>query len=383
TFVSEENADAAIVKYGNPQLCIDAMSKIGCYGYYVRENRYNLFADYETLPEHVCSVNVRHFRDALERRGAAWKDMIKKELPAQLNSHPTFNQRRENLGVNDFNIDISPSHSALTGEWARLAKFTDRRIADRMKQDYGKKRRKFYTRSIDRVKAWEDSDRTRPPEEMRPVIDAYMNLMRVQEAERLCAQTAGRTDNDNAKAYPLFMSGQIKLNACDSGGIGLIRRAIAIKADYTAPGMNLIGEFCRQTGMKAELEAHRAAAPEAIQRAKDTVGRTAVLRRRDRLSPVPDNGDMKAHIDRITGLGQGNVIEIYAVRKTIGDDFFTDAFVIKFKPRLDTEIADELLFDIFCYLDAFPSKNHRSVFAYNKATAFAVKKISKSRVYKA
>ena len=381
-FVSEENADAAIVKYGDPQLSIDAMSKINCYGFYVREDRYNLFADYETLPEHICSVNVQHFKDALAKRSEAWKELIKKELPAQLNSHPTFNQRQKNLNVEDFEIKLKPLDNALKNEWTRLAKFADGRIADQMKQDYGKKRQKVYDRSLERVKEWEESDKTRPPEEMRTVIDSYMNLVRIDEAEKLCMQTVERSKSDNAKAYPLFLAGQIRLREYDFGGIEPVKRAMAINANYIEPGMNMIGDFCRTLGRETELEEYRAAVPEEIQKAKDTVGKAGILRHSDRLSPEADISELQEHIENILKFGQGNVREIYLVRKTISDDFFTSAFVVKFKARLDKELAAELLFDIFNYFDTYPSKRQYSVFEYNKTTAFAVRKVAGSRIYK-
>ncbi len=382
SFVSEENADSAIVKYGDPQLSVNAMSKINCYNFYIREDRYNLFADYETLPEHICSVNVRHFREALAKRSEVWKELIKKELPAQLNSHPTFNQRQKNLGVIDFEIKPGPSENALNTEWTRLAKFTDERIANQMKEDYGKKRLKIYTRSLERVKEWEESDRTRPPEEMRTVLDSYMNLTRIDEAARLCMQTVERTGNEKAKAYPLFLAGQIRLREYDGSGIELIRRAMAINANYTESGINMIGDFCRIMGRKDELDEWRAVAPEEIQRVRDTVGKAGVLRRSDKLSPERDMEETEKHIARIVELGRDNVREIYLVRKTISDDFFTSAFVVKFKARLDKELAAELLFDIFCYFDTLPSKRHYSVFEYNKTTAIAVGKVAKSRIYK-
>jgi hypothetical protein len=382
-FVSEENADAAILKYGNPQLSIDAMSKINCYGFYVREDRYNLFADYETLPEHICSVNVRHFKDALEKRSEAWKELIKKELPAQLNSHPTFNQRQKNLKVEDFEIKLKPLDNTLKNEWTRLAKFTDERIANQMKEDYGKKRQKIYNRSLERVKDWEESDKTRPPEEMRTVIDSYMNLVRIDEASKLCIQTIDRSDNDNAKAYPLFLAGQNRLREYDLSGIELVKRAMAINANYVIPGMNMIGDFYRTLGKETELEEYRAIAPEEIQKAKDTVGKAGILRHSDRLSPERDISDLQKHIESIVKLGKDNIREIYLVRKTINNDFFTSAFVVKFKARLDKELAAELLFDIFNYFDTYPSKRNYSVFEYNKTTRFAVKKVAKSRIYKA
>lgn len=382
TSVSEENADAAIVKHGDPQLIIDAMSRINGYGFYVREDRYNLFADYETQPEHVCSLNVKRFRDALEKRGGAWKELIAKELPAQLSSHPTFSQRQKNLGVDDFDIKPKPADSALVKEWTRLAKFTDGRIADRMKQDYGKQRQKIYIRSLERVKEWEESDRTRPPEQMRAVIDSYMNLMRFDEAEQLALRTVERSDNDKAKAYPLFVYGQIRLREYDDAGIEPVRRAMEINAGYTEPGVHMISDFYRVTGCQTQLEQCRAAAPEQIQRAKDTVGKAAVLRRSDRLSPERDIDGLQDHIKRVVELGQGNVREIYLVRKTVSDEFFTTAFVVKFKARLDKELADELMFDVFCYFDTYPSKRHYSVFRHNRTTAFAVGKIAGSRVYK-
>jgi len=383
TFVSEENADAAIIKYGVPQLIIDALSKIECYNFYIREDRYNLYADYERQPEHICSVNVQRFKDAMAKRSEAWKELIKKELPAQLSSHPTFNQRQKNQEVEDFEINLKPQDNALKNEWTRLAKFTDVRITDQMKQDYGKKRQKIHIRSLERVKEWEESDKTRPPEEMRTVIDSYWNLMRFDEARQLCMQTIERSDNDNAKAYPLFVVGQITLREYDCSGIELVNRAMAINANYIVPGMDMIGDFYRTLGRETELEDYYATAPEEIQRAYDTVGKARTLRHGDRLSPEKDMSKLQKQIESVVKLGQGNIREIYLVRKTISDDFYTSAYVVRFKTHLKKELIAELMFDIFDYFDTYPSKRHYSVFEYNKTTEFAVRRVAKSRIYKA
>ena len=53
----------------------------------------------------------------------------------------------------------------------------------------------------------------------------------------------------------------------------------------------------------------------------------------------------------IGGISQDSIEKIFLVRKTISDQFFTSAFVIRFLPETSEETKQEVLHQIFRYLD--------------------------------
>lgn len=383
SFVCEEKADAAIAEHGNPALTVDAMAKISAYSLYQQEDRRNLFAEYDTVPDHVCSVNVNAFREQLEKRGEAWKPMILKELPALLNSHPSFNQRREVFGIEDFSLSLKNADPAFKEETRRLAKFVDGRICQRMKQDYSIRRKWDYLDCLERIEAWENSDRTTPPEKMRRIIDSYMALNRFDEAIALCDETLARAENENAAAHPLYVRGSALLRKGDPVGMDSIRQAMEINSGYIQHGLNQIGDFARRMGMADELEAYRASYPDIMQKVNDTIRWCGTIAMKDKLLPARlSEEEINTHRDILLELGGNLVRELYVLEKIISPEFSTTVFVIR--PKRGTtpdEFADRQL-DMLIYLDTLPGKKHYSVIGWNNQIALAVKKVKKSRLYK-
>ena len=76
-----------------------------------------------------------------------------------------------------------------------------------------------------------------------------------------------------------------------------------------------------------------------------------------------------------------NVIhDIYLVRKTISEDFFTSAFIIRFFGETEEE-KYEIMHKIFCYLDAYPIDWQFSLFDYSELVNVKVESIEGSLVY--
>lgn len=382
SIVSEENADAAILEYGDPEVFVSAMTKIAGYSYYMREERSNIYADNESLPEHVCTVNTRYFIEATEKRAAEWTELMKLELPALLSSHPTFNQRRVNMKLDNFELKLNRGGNKYREEWRRLAEFTDGRIRDQMKEDYGKKREKEYVKSLERVKEWESSDKSAPTEELCPVIDAYQALTRFEDAVALCDHIIESSANPNATAYPLYIKGVNLTRVYKAEGIKYLYDSMIINRNYISPGLNLIGDFSRIMGLSDELEKYRRLYPEMMQEVKDKYSKANDLKAGDKLTAETlDKDCLQKHIEYIRDKGGDKLTDIYLVRKVITDDFYTSAFVIRFDKKVKKDESDEIMMYIFNHFDTFPGEKQYSVFIYDKKTARAVRRVKNSRIY--
>jgi hypothetical protein len=73
-------------------------------------------------------------------------------------------------------------------------------------------------------------------------------------------------------------------------------------------------------------------------------------------------------------------MNVYLVRKTISETFFTSAFIIHFYGGTD-EARNEIMHKIFRYLDSHPSDWHFSLFDYFEFPEVKVEKIPGSLVY--
>ncbi len=384
SFVAEQNADAAVAKHGNAKLNVEALAKINTYWFYGNEDNSNIYAENESLPEHVCSLNVRRFKDMFEKRCGEWKSYMALELPAQLNSHPTFNQRREAAGIDDFELSPASNDTAYRDEWAKMAKFLDTRIRDVMKQDYAKKRRRAYLGPKATVEKYDSSDKNPTATGARGIIRALISVGRRDEALELCEKIIASDCSEFEKAYPLFTAGAEHLRRYDAKGIEYTYRAMEINSRYVSKGLDNIGNFSRRMGLKDELESYRASSPERMQEIKETWGKASILKFSDKLSIPKDisNDDIKKYINGVLSHAGQNIKAIYLFKKHVRPDFDATIIVIRFVKGLKDEYIDEKMFAIAGFFESLPPEPNFTVFLHSHKLFLPLLKASGSKIYK-
>ena len=82
----------------------------------------------------------------------------------------------------------------------------------------------------------------------------------------------------------------------------------------------------------------------------------------------------------IRSIDNDSIQNVYLVRKTINESFFTSAFVIRFDGGTDEERC-EIMHRIFRYLDTYPVKWQFSLFDYAEYPQIKFDKIEGSLVY--
>ena len=146
-------------------------------------------------------------------------------------------------------------------------------------------------------------------------------------------------------------------------------------------GVQMIGQFYCMTGREKELQEYRARAQQMAQKDKDEYSQTGVLSPKDKLSAdqMPE-GMLENILEFIHSIDEDIVKNIYLVRKTINENFFTSAFVIHFWGGTD-EQRDEIMHKIFCYLDTYPVDWQFSLFDYTNVSNIKFDKIEGSLVW--
>ena len=143
-----------------------------------------------------------------------------------------------------------------------------------------------------------------------------------------------------------------RLHRYRDAGLEDLYTAIAGNSNYIDEAMEQIGSFCCLLGLEKELEEYRGKALELAQRQRDEFSALDTLTRRDNLSQehLPE-GMLEGILSYIDNISQDSIEKIFLVRKTISERFFTSAFVIRFLPETSEETKQEVLHQIFRYLD--------------------------------
>jgi hypothetical protein len=144
----------------------------------------------------------------------------------------------------------------------------------------------------------------------------------------------------------------------------------------------VIGQFCCLTGNQKELDIFRQKAVLIGQKDKDVYSQLGQLTKKDTLSTekLPE-GMLEALLTYITSADHAGVVEnVYLVRKTITEDFFTSAVVVRFTDGADPEFCDQLMHKIFSYLDTSTDWQF-SLFDYEDVKKVKVERIENSCVY--
>ena len=143
----------------------------------------------------------------------------------------------------------------------------------------------------------------------------------------------------------------------------------------------MIGMFCCTTGREEALQAYRVRAAELTQKNMAEDSKAGYLSKNDNLTKDDMPADMLDEILSFIHSVDCDIIQnIYLVRKTVNESFFTSAFIIHFYGGTDAQ-RDEIMHKIFCYLDSYPAEWHFSLFDYFEYPEVKVEKIEGSLVY--
>lgn len=372
--ISERRADRAILQYGNPSVYTGLLAKLGCKDLYdVEIERWLLEPEY--LPkeprQHPILRLAEAFRRAVSERLPFWRKLLDQELPPLMDSHPTFRERREAIGNLPYDV-VFPADNAggpINTEISRIVETVEAAQTD-SPEEYAAAREEYYLKPKKLVDEWEAAGEPLwEPDRMIPVIEAYMRLIRFDRAEAICDRMLSELPDDFGLTYARYIKGRILLDRWDPAGIALIDRALDDNNNYTDEGLQAIIVFCRWMNLPDELTAHREKLMDKSQHSIDVNDQFNSLTPKDRLSAetLPD-GRLEEILNFIHGIDTGNAIsDIWLVRKTVTDDAFTSAFVVRFRDDTEDGVLNDIMNQIFRHLDNDPSGWQYSLFLYEPA----------------
>ena len=380
--VYESEADRDMLTHGDAKTAASALLKLSYDDKFQWENGIDddepMFAS-ETPDPHFLSGRIAVFKAAIEARHADWDAMIDLEILPNNASHPTKKMRFEILGIEHPELIEDTSSPEYRAELQKALDYADEKFAQGW-VNYEQSRKEAYLEPLARVTAWQEAGCPVTAEGFGDILSDLCQLCRQTEADELCERAIAELD-ENSSPLAYYQKGCKMLYRYDPAGVDLIYHAMEINHNFMEEGLQLIGQFYCMTGREKELQEYRARAQQMAQKDKDEYSQTGILSKNDKLSAehLPDGmlEDILAFIRSIDG---DIVKNIYLVRKTISETFFTSAFVIHFWGGTD-EQRDEIMHKIFRYLDTYPVDWQFSLFDYADHSDIKFDKIEGSLVF--
>lgn len=379
----EKRADSIILEHGEPTAFVSGLAKLNTYAY---------FNDYCTLPpfyeaesprRDINSFLAESYKREFEINKEQWLYMLEHELPARLDSHPSFPQRREAVGNCDFTIEFTDPDTPYRRECHKVMELVDCATFNSVQEDYEQKRKDFYLRPLAVIEEYENSEREYSSAELSPVLNAYRDTSQLDKAEELCDRIIATEENPYATAHALFLKASILLGKCDESGIDLMYRAVELNKNYMQNGMDAVGKFCLHMGLEEELQRYRDYVDSYTESGLDEHLAMGELSDKDTLVPekFPDDR-LPDMLDFMVEAGGGVIEEIYLVRKIVSEDFFTSVFILKFAEDAENEVCGDAWEKIFNFLDTYPDGWQYTLLVLDKDIAKAIKNVPDSQVYK-
>ncbi len=381
--VNELYADKAMAKHGDPKVAVSALLKTYYDTLYAWEKR---IADGGSIYEHAelkadyLSVQISSYKKAIAERGEFWNELIRKEIMPNSASHPTIKMRMEALGIQELKQAESKSSDEYLAEAQRILEFSEGIIYNERIKTYEKDRAEHYSEPLARIEEWHRSGSPISAETYADIISDLISLCRCKEAYELCDRVIEELP-DLSAACAVYMKGTALLYRYDESGIDLIYRAIEQNGNFLEEGLDIVGKFCCLTGKEEALKEYRKKAAVLAQKHVDQNKQTYFLSKKDNLTKenLPD-GMLEEILAYIRSVDQDIIQNIYLVRKTISEDFFTSVFIIHFYGGTDAQ-RNEIMHKIFRFLDSHPAEWQFSLFDYFEFPEVKVEKIEGSLVF--
>ena len=382
SIMKEVEADKHMISLGNAETAATSLLKLKYYDFYDWENGtcdHESFYKDEHFPKGFINKDIESFKKAVTERSELWNELVDVEILSRSASHPTLKMRLEYFGFPKASL-LRPTFVEPAEEMKNALNYVEELIYKNNEEEYEERRKVYYLEPKEKVEQWEKDGKPIVAEEYSDVISALRRLGRTVEAKALCNRAIDELPLA-AALYAYFMKGLFMLHSYDETGIDFIYKAIENNKNFLDEGLEVIGEYCCLTGQQEQLEVYRAKAVEFAQEQKDVYSKLDNLQKGDSLSEENLPGNMLEEILAfIKSNDKESVDKVYLVRKTITEDFFTSAFVIKFKKDIEDETKEDVMYKIFKYLDTC-SDWQFSLFDYSNVEKVKVEQIKNSCVY--
>ncbi len=381
----EKMADSITVTKGDPRAFASAIAKCNLHSQYERLlYQYQEKALFETEEPQtdIAEQYMRGFRRALEENQEIWLDMFEREIQPRNASHPIYRARRDAVGVSkdDVVISLDVSGDGLDDERAKITAQTNSEILQMLTPNYSELRKQNYLTPLSIIEDWEKNKENYPKTELTKVIQAMIDIIRHEDAEKLCDHIIENEENIYLTAFPKSFKGYLLVNREDPRGVDLLYESIELNSNLFEISIDPIGEYACRNGLQDVLDEYREKALALAQKNVDEDEQANSVSAKDNLVPDDMSEDaLRSHIEFITSVSD-SISGIYLVKKVISDTFYSHVFLIEFENKTSGEVINESMNRIFRYLDTLDNEQY-SLFLYAPIYKSVVKKVDGSKIY--
>ena len=352
--INEEDADQAMLKYGDAEVAASSFLKLKFVNMYEWERgsypEENIFA-LEELPHDFVHRQLASFKTRMEERKDEWIAMIDSEILARNATHPTVKMRIEGLGVKEPRLmEINDTQEYLS-EVDKAISHVEKIIYECNVDKYSDIRETNYLCHVRELEKWENEGKKITKENYSDIIYALFMTGKIQEFVNLCCQIIDEMP-EPASSYAYHMLGCHMLHTYDERGIDYLYKSIELNHNHWEEAIDTIGNYACIAGKQDKLEEYRKRAREIVERAEEFYNNIGYISGKDNIveeNLPPDL--MKDFLEYIDVINDGVINKIYMVRKVINADDFTTCVVVRPEEDCDEDKFVETMNKIFQYLD--------------------------------
>lgn len=203
----------------------------------------------DEAPKKYFTTLFEDFESELPNRKEQWMNQIKKRISSIYDTHPSFKERMEALGIEDFNYDIN-----FNDQSDDYKKEIDTLIEIKNKQwhkywsDQWEEVTKEYKEQLEIIKNYKSTD------DIEKIMEYGETLEDLGEYEKALEFYKDIASKDKECAITMYKVGQIMLMNNYEEGIEFIEKSVELDGSFFISAMGIITEYFLDNGMKEKID---------------------------------------------------------------------------------------------------------------------------------
>ena len=203
----------------------------------------------EEPPKNYLNIMFDDFNNEIIERKSHWLNQIKKPISSIYDTHPSFSERMNALGIYDFNyeIEFENQNENYKNEIDNLIDIKNKQWYESWCDEWDEFT-KEYKLQLEIIKNYKETD------DIEKNIEYGFALEETREYDKAMGVYKNILSKDENCAIAMYRIGQILLIKNDNNGIELIKKAADLDSDFIISAMHTIIEYSMDNGMKDKVD---------------------------------------------------------------------------------------------------------------------------------
>ncbi|MEX6585471.1 M48 family metalloprotease [Paraclostridium bifermentans] len=243
-------ADKEVAKYMSVEIYAKATMKLEIMEEFLANPYSKLeIRSNDEAPKNYFTILFEDFESELPERKEQWMNQIKKRISSIYDTHPSFKERMEALGIEDFNYDINFNDQSddYKKEIYTLIEIKNKQW-HKYWSDQWEEITKEYKEQLEIIKNYKDTD------DIEKIMEYGEALEDLGEYEKALDFYKDIASKDKECAIAMYKVGQIMLMDNDEEGIEFIEKSVELDGSFFISAMGIITEYFLDNGMKEKID---------------------------------------------------------------------------------------------------------------------------------